>query len=197
MRILLALATVAFLNTPALADGDPAAGAKKAETCLGCHGIANYDNAYPTYNVPKLGGQHVQYLTDALKSYQNGARAHDTMHAQAATLSDQDIADIAAYFSSLGAADAQPAAAAPAVPEKVATCASCHGPSGVSSVPMYPILAGQYQSYLLHALQAYKTGSRSNAVMATFAGQLSDQDIKQLATWFARQQGPLQVLPRE
>lgn len=197
MRILLVLATLAFLNTPALADGDPAAGAKKAETCLGCHGIANYDNAYPVYNVPKLGGQHVQYLTDALKSYQSGARAHDTMHAQAATLSEQDIADIAAYLASLGATDAQPATAVPAAPEKAATCASCHGPSGLSSIPMYPIIAGQYSSYLQHALQAYKTGGRENAVMATFAGQLSEQDIQQLAAWFSQQQGPLQVLPRE
>lgn len=196
MRILLALATVAFLNTPALADGDPAAGATKSETCLGCHGIANYDNVYPSYNVPKLGGQHAQYLTDALKSYQSGARAHDTMHAQAATLSDQDIADIAAYFSSLGAASAQPAAATGA-PEKAAVCASCHGPTGVSNIPMYPIIAGQYASYLEHSLKAYKSGSRSNAVMATFAGQLSEQDVQQLAAWFSRQQSPLTVLPRE
>lgn len=196
MRILLALAMVAFLNTPALADSDPVAGAQKAETCLGCHGIANYDNTYPTYNVPKLGGQHAQYLTDALKSYQSGARTHDTMHAQAASLSEQDIADIATYFSSLGATSA-PTVVAPAAPKAAATCASCHGPSGLSSIPMYPILAGQYSSYLEHTLHAYKTGSRSNAIMATFAGQLSEQDIQQLAAWFSRQQGPLTVLPRE
>ena len=81
-----------------MADGDAAAGRKKAETCLGCHGIEDYKNAYPAFPVPKLGGQNAQYIVDALKGYANGDRPHDTMHAQAATLSEQDMADIAAWF---------------------------------------------------------------------------------------------------
>lgn len=81
--------------------GDPEAGRQKAETCLGCHGIPRHVNTYPTYHVPKIGGQHEAYLIAALKAYKDKQRAHATMHANAASLSDDDIADIAAYFSSL------------------------------------------------------------------------------------------------
>ena len=77
-------------------------GKQKAETCLGCHGIENYTNVYPTYPVPKLGGQNSQYIMDALKAYANGDRGHVTMHAQAASLSEQDIQDIAAFFQNMG-----------------------------------------------------------------------------------------------
>lgn len=84
----------------ALAEGDPVAGKAKASTCLGCHGVPGYTNTYPTYRVPKLGGQHVPYLVNAMQAYQAGHRAHDTMHAQISNLSAQDMADIAAWFSS-------------------------------------------------------------------------------------------------
>ncbi|MGD8976474.1 MAG: c-type cytochrome [Gammaproteobacteria bacterium] len=87
------------LALPAFADGNPEQGRRTAETCLGCHGIENYKNVYPTFPVPKLCGQNAQYLTDALRAYTAGDRAHGTMHAQAATLSDKEIQDIAAYFA--------------------------------------------------------------------------------------------------
>ena len=87
------------LASSSQAAGDPVAGRDKAATCMGCHGVPSYMNAYPTFHVPKLGGQHAQYLADALKAYRDGARKHSTMQAQAASLSDQDIADIAAYFA--------------------------------------------------------------------------------------------------
>ena len=80
--------------------GDPAVGQQKAETCLGCHGIPAQVNVYPTYHVPKLGGQHEQYLIAALTAYKNKTRSHATMQANASSLSDADIADIAAYFAS-------------------------------------------------------------------------------------------------
>lgn len=86
---------------PAHADGgDIEAGRIKANTCMGCHGIPNYNNVYPTYRVPRLGGQSVKYIEAALKGYRVGDRPHPTMRAQAANLSDQDIADIAAYLHS-------------------------------------------------------------------------------------------------
>ncbi len=96
-----ALAAVLALApaTGALAAGDAEQGRIKAETCLGCHGIPNYTNAHPTYKVPKLGGQHAEYLVAALKAYKAGQRGHETMHANAASLSEQDMADIAAYFA--------------------------------------------------------------------------------------------------
>ena len=94
----------AFALPPSiLAQGDSSSGRQAAETCLGCHGIANYKNVYPTYNVPRICGQNYQYILDALAAYANGDRPHETMHAQAATLSDKDLQDIATFFSDAGA----------------------------------------------------------------------------------------------
>ena len=88
--------------TPAAGPtGDAARGKELAYTCQGCHGVTGYKNAYPNYHVPKIGGQSPQYLINALTEYQKGARRHPTMQAQAASFSAQDIADIAAYISSL------------------------------------------------------------------------------------------------
>ena len=85
------------------AAGDPQAGKKKAYECLGCHGSAGYGNVYPSYHVPKVGGQQAQYIAAALKAYRSGQRKHPTMQAQAMALSEQDIQDIAAYFAQMGA----------------------------------------------------------------------------------------------
>jgi cytochrome c553 len=79
-------------------QGDPDRGETIAYTCTGCHGIPFYQNIYPTYTVPKLGGQNQEYLVAALKAYRAGQRKHATMQAQASTLSDQDILDVSAYF---------------------------------------------------------------------------------------------------
>lgn len=97
---------VAMIAASALAaEGNPAAGAQKNTMCQGCHGIADYRTAYPeVYHVPKLGGQHAAYLVKALQEYKAGERSHPTMKAIAAGLSDQDMADLAAYYA---AADAQ------------------------------------------------------------------------------------------
>ncbi len=84
----------------AFAAGDATAGRDKAFTCMGCHAVPSYNNAYPTYHVPKLGGQHAAYLAAALQAYKSGQRDHATMRAQASSLSDQDMEDIAAYFES-------------------------------------------------------------------------------------------------
>lgn len=100
-----AAAIVALLATPAaFAAGDAEAGRLKANTCMGCHGIPGYNNVYPTYRVPKLGGQPPEYLAAALKAYQTGERPHKTMQAQTDNLSDQDIADIAAFLAHAPAA---------------------------------------------------------------------------------------------
>lgn len=101
MRFLLTTVLLLAAAPAALAQGDPAAGQIKATTCTGCHGIPGYNNVYPTYKVPKVGGQNYEYLIAALKSYRAGERNHATMELQAKSLSDQDIEDIAAYFVSL------------------------------------------------------------------------------------------------
>ena len=90
-----------FLSSVCIAEGDIEAGKVKAETCLGCHGIPSYTNVYPTYHVPRLGGQYSEYIVAALKGYKSGERSHSTMEAQAAGLSEKDMVDIGAYFQSL------------------------------------------------------------------------------------------------
>ena len=98
------LLTAGLLLTaePAGADGDIQSGKVKSYTCTGCHGIPGYKNVYPTFHVPKLGGQNEAYIISALLAYRKGLRGHDTMHLNASSLSDQDIADIAAFFSTAG-----------------------------------------------------------------------------------------------
>lgn len=102
LRMSLVLTAVLLLAgaASALADGDAALGRKKAETCLGCHAVPGYFNVYPSYHVPKLGGQSGKYIEAALKQYRDGGRKHGTMHANASGLSDQDMADIGAYIES-------------------------------------------------------------------------------------------------
>ena len=95
-------ALCALLPTDHARAGDAETGRVKAYTCTGCHGIPGYNNVYPTYKVPKIGGQNYEYLVSALKAYRAGERHHSTMELQAASLSDQDIDDIAAFFASLG-----------------------------------------------------------------------------------------------
>ncbi len=100
LSLTLTAALPAHAQSPA---GDASAGKAKALTCMGCHGNAGMRNAYPGYLIPKIGGQHPEYIVAALQSYKNGTRNHETMRAQAASLSEQDMADIAAWLTSLGA----------------------------------------------------------------------------------------------
>ena len=98
-----AATAIALVLSPSVyAEGDAAKGRVKAITCMGCHGIPGYHNAYPNYPVPRVGGQHPEYIVIALKAYKSGQRGHKTMQAQAASLSEQDMRDIAAYFASAG-----------------------------------------------------------------------------------------------
>ena len=91
---------LSVLAAPLHAEGDAAAGKAKNAMCAGCHGIAGFRTAYPeTYHVPKIGGQNAGYIVSALKAYKSGDRQHPTMKAIAASLTDQDMADLAAYYS--------------------------------------------------------------------------------------------------
>ncbi|MGA9572607.1 MAG: cytochrome c [Lysobacterales bacterium] len=96
-KILFSL-TLCLASVHALADGDYEAGKIKAYTCTGCHGIVNYQNTYPTYHVPRIGGQNKEYVVIALKAFKSGERQHKTMSLQAEALSDQDMEDIATYL---------------------------------------------------------------------------------------------------
>jgi len=171
--------------------GNADRGATLAYTCLGCHGVANYKNSVPVYNVPRLRGQHADYLVLALQAYQNGERSHATMHANSSTLDAQDMADIAAYLSG---EPLQPSTAPVGTPPAAAqVCVACHGNDGVGITPQYPTLSGQHESYIVRALTDYKKGGRKNAVMAGFVGALSDADIKALAAYYSSQRPALGI----
>lgn len=188
-----ALTGLLFVAPGASAAGDPGAGRTKANTCMGCHGIPNYTNAYPTYRVPKIGGQSEGLIVAALKEYKSGQRPHGTMRAQSANLSDQDMADIAAFLTHAAVhPDGQPGGGTNSILEKAAACTACHGPNGAKPItPEYPILAGQHRNYLVHALHEYKSGARKNPVMGSQATALTDEDIKALAAYFSSQEAPL------
>jgi cytochrome c553 len=192
---LLCTALSLSLSVGAHAAGDPALGEKKFYTCYGCHGIENYRNAYPNYMVPKLRHQNAAYVISALQEYRDGQRPHPTMHAQAASLSDQDMEDIAAYLQGPEPVKPGPAASA-AVPKQVAACVACHGEKGLGVdaplTPKPPVLAGQHVDYLEEALTAYRNGRRKNVVMTGMASLLtSDDDVKIAAAFFADQASPL------
>src|SRR5262252_726667 len=138
---------------PLTIQGDASRGAVLAETCKGCHGVPGSHNAYPSYSVPKLGGQNLEYIEVALQGYRRGTRSHPTMQAQASSLSDQDIADLATFFSAwagepeTGKSDAN-AHEVDEGKQKAATCLQCHGETGVAPAKQWPNLAGQHLSYL-------------------------------------------------
>ena len=196
LRRLMVIGISGFLIGAAQAAGNPTAGRDKFETCAGCHSIPGYTNVYPTYHVPRLGGQHADYIVAALKSYRAGERQHPTMHANAFTLSEQDLQDIAAFV-----ADAKSEEKPSPVRGNIAagqgeseTCVACHGPDGNSPITLYPRLDGQHEDYLRKSLQDYQSGARDNAIMKGIAAPLSAHDIADLAAYFASQTDGLTVV---
>ncbi len=179
---------------PLSLDGDVARGETLSYTCLGCHGVPGYRNVYPSYHVPKLGGQNADYLEIALQAYRRGSRFHQTMQAQAASLTDQDIADIAAYFASKGenpdpGRSAASRAQISAGEQKAPSCVPCHGEAGVAQSEQWPDLAGQHATYLEQSLKQYRAGLRSNMVMAPLVTSLDDETLAELAAYYAAQRG--------
>jgi cytochrome c553 len=206
---LLAGATILMGSQAALAQADaatdavkpnPERGQKLFYTCYGCHGVENYKNAYPDYSVPKLRHQQAAYIIAALNEYKSGQRPHPTMHAQTASLSDQDIKDIAAY---LEAEPVKPSTGDKgSLPKQATACAACHGENGTGVAapldPKPPVLAGQHVDYLEQALTAYHNGRRKNPVMNGMAQLLaSEEDIKIVAEYFASQASPLETATTE
>lgn len=178
-------------------NGDAKRGQVLAYTCYGCHAIPNYNNAYPTYPVPKLEGQRPEYLLAALKAYASGERAHGTMHAQAASLDEQDMADIAAFLAGPKViTESKNDVPANQRPKASEVCLACHGTNGVGITADYPTLSGQHRDYLARALTDYKNGSRKNAIMAGMAANLSAQDIQELAAFYSKQKPALETLRR-
>jgi cytochrome c553 len=203
--------TVSFVTGHALAQdaqGDAKAGEKKIAMCIGCHGIKGYQATFPeVYRVPMISGQNAKYISNALHAYRAGERHHPTMRSISASLTDQDIADISAYYST----HSQAAPAPEKLPEPTGkaaelvakgACNSCHGANYSKGIDgSYPKLAGQHQDYLYVALKSYKsenhaTWGRTNAIMGGVAKQFSNEELKELARYMSAQTGELQVVPQ-
>lgn len=191
--------------------GDAKAGETKNAMCIGCHGIKGYQASFPEiYKVPMISGQGDKYIVAALNAYKKGERKHPTMRSIAESLTDQDIADLAAYYSTHGAAAGAELPAKPAKEPSAdvqallnkANCASCHGANFSKPVdPAYPKIAGQHSDYLFVALKAYKTDNnpkvgRGNAIMAGMAKQYTNAELKLLANYLASVDGELKVVPQ-
>ena len=185
----LLVASVTVLSAQAQdIKGDAAAGLKKNAMCIGCHGIEGYQASFPQiHKVPMIAGQSAGYIVASLTAYAKGERKHPTMRGIAGSLSDQDMADIAAFLQADVAKTGNPVKGTP--PAVTATCVACHGNDGVGITPDYPTLAGQQADYIEHSLRAYKTGARKNPIMAGFVTALTDADIKSIAAYFSGQKG--------
>jgi len=183
------LLTVGVSGVSEAGSGDSEQGMKKFYTCAGCHGISGYANSYPSYHVPRIGGQHAEYVVAALKAYKTNQRKHSSMQANAVSLSDEDMEDIAQYVSKFRSSDSSLPANGDLAKgaEKARQCAACHGDDGNSEDTGFPRLAGQYESYLAKALHDYKSGVRKNGLMAGFAAGLSEDDIADVAAYYASQ----------
>ena len=191
--------------------GDAKAGEGIAAMCIGCHGIKGYQASFPeVYRVPMISGQSAKYIVAALGAYQKGERRHPTMRGISESLTEQSMADLAAYYSEHGLPGGKsvapkdvkaPSAQVTALLNK-ANCASCHGANYSTPIdPSYPKLAGQHADYLFVALKAYKNDAnhvvgRNNAIMAGFAKQYTNAELKQIANYLASLPGDMKVVPQ-
>lgn len=209
--IALAVASVTAVSHAQEVKGDIKAGEKKIAMCIGCHGIPGYQASFPeVHKVPMISGQSGKYIASALDAYKKGDRKHPTMRGIADSLSEQDIADVAAYYEQHG----KKAAELPAKPArepsvqvaellKKGACVSCHGDNFAKPIdPSYPKVAGQHADYLFVALKSYKADARnpnlgrSNAIMGGVAKQFSNAELKALASYLGSVEGDLQVVPQ-
>jgi cytochrome c553 len=185
----LAAAGPTLAANPSFHPADAARGKTLATVCLTCHGIEGKQAGAPPFHVPKLAGQRAEVIFQALRDYKSGVRTSDVMGPMAAPLSPQDMRDLGEYLSSGGPQKPpQTAGETSWAHDKVhADCTACHGESGMGVMPAIPVLTGQYEDYLLHALNAYRSGGRRNPTMAPIAGTLSPREVGLLAAYFAAQ----------
>ena len=210
LRSLVAAATLSVAVVGAHAQGatgNADAGKKKAEMCIGCHGIMGYQNSFPEiHKVPMISGQSDKYIVAAPTAYQSGERKHPSMRGIAGSLSEQDMADLAAFYSAQGGqpvpeAPKAPSAAVAALLEKGA-CVSCHGANFSKPIdPSYPKIAGQHPDYLFVALKAYTVdGSnvvgRANPIMAGMAKQFKPAELRQIAKYLGSLETELRTVPQ-
>lgn len=186
--------SAALVALPAGAAGDAAAGKAKAAACASCHG-ADGNSANPEW--PKLAGQHDKYLAKQLANFKAGERSNPMMSPMAAPLSDQDMADIAAYFAGQTQNGGKADPALVDAGEKlyrggnatsgVAACMACHGPNGMGNPQAnFPRLSGQHAAYTVNQLKAFRAGQRTNdagKMMQNIAARMTDDEMKAVASY--------------
>jgi cytochrome c553 len=190
----LAAAFVGLIPNLLLAEGDAAAGQAKSALCGSCHGVDG--NSLMAMN-PKLAGQSARYMVKQLQEFKSGARESAIMSSMVLSLSDQDMEDIAAWYSS------QQPTIQGANPESielaerlyragnseiaVAACSACHSPTGKGNAPAgFPLLSGQHAEYTLQQLKNFRSGARQNdgsAMMRTVVERLTDKELEALASY--------------
>jgi cytochrome c553 len=219
LPLLLALAGFGTaVQAQAPAAGDAVKGAAKAAMCIGCHGIVGYQATFPeVHKVPMIAGQGAKYIVASLVAYQKGERKHPTMRGIAASLSEQDMADLGAFYEQQAKGVGSPAPTALAAPvpdalkDRMAACVACHGANFSAPLdPAYPRLAGQHADYLFAALRSYHVDGnpylgRANATMRSQVVQEADgkkkltftnQELKQMAQYLGSLPGDLRVVPQ-
>lgn len=202
----LAVASVTFTAGAQNIQGNAQAGAGKVAMCLGCHSIPGYQASFPeVYKVPMISGQNDRYIAAALEAYKKADRRHPTMRGIADSLTEQDIADVAAFYSAQGKKGAakahDPSPEVAALIQKGA-CFSCHGDGFAKPIdPAYPKVAGQYPDYVFAALKSYQHDAtkgvvgRNNGVMGGIAKQFTLQELKLLAGYIGSLDGELHTVP--
>jgi cytochrome c553 len=192
----IAISTLSLLLVSAAAAGDANAGKAKSALCATCHG-ADGNSVNPQW--PKLAGQHASYIEKQLNAYRSGERENETMQGMVASLSDEDVSDLAAYFSRqpLQRGLARGDMGTITLGEKiyrggnaesgVAACMACHGPGGSGNpAAVFPALGGQHATYTGTTLKAFKAGNRNNdpnAMMRTVAGNMTEREIEAVAAY--------------
>lgn len=174
--------------------GTAEAGQAKAATCVACHGLDG-NSVNPEW--PSIAGQHPEYTVKQLQAFKSGARVNPLMSPMAAALTDQDMADLAAYFASQQRKGLEADAAKVELGQKLyrggdvdgklAACIACHGPSGSGNpAALYPAIKGQHATYVAAQLRAYKSGARAtdqNQMMRNVSAMLTDEQIDAVASY--------------
>jgi len=195
-KTLITVIAMVALTSVSVAAGNAEAGKAKSAVCAGCHG-ADGNSANPTW--PKLAGQHASYIAKQLADFKGKKRSDPLMSSQATGLSEQDMADLSAYFSkqtgSQGAADEKLAAAGAKLyrggnkKKGIAACIACHGPTGAGNpAAKFPMLSGQHAPYIEKAMNDFRSGARSNDMnnmMRNIAEKMSDKEIKAVASYIS------------
>lgn len=179
--VIVFLGGLMLAETSQVAADDAAAGRKIANMCRTCHGIDGYAQI-PI--APHIGGEPKEYLENQLMAFKTGAREHEMMSVVTAGLSAQQISDVASWY----AAHTVTATLPEGVSEDDApqACVSCHGMNGISVLLDAPNLAGEVNIYIDTQLKAYRLGKRNHEIMSEVAADMTDDQIRAVADWFAQ-----------